>query len=152
VKAIGLGARDSLRLEAGLCLYGHDLDETTSPIEAGLAWTIQKVRRERADFPGAQRILKELAEKPSRKRVGLLPMDKAPAREGAEIRDLSGKKVGIVTSGGFGPTVGGPVAMGYVDAASAQVGTQLDVIVRDQARRWTVASLPFVPHNYHRKG
>jgi aminomethyltransferase len=152
VKAIGLGARDSLRLEAGLCLYGHDLDETTSPIEAGLAWTIQKVRRERGDFPGSARILAELANKPARKRVGLLPTDKAPAREGAEIRDLSGNKVGIVTSGGFGPSVGGPIAMGYVDAACAAIGTPLDLIVRDQPRRWIVAALPFVPHNYHRKG
>jgi aminomethyltransferase len=152
VKAIGLGARDSLRLEAGLCLYGHDLDETTSPIEAGLAWTIQKVRRERADFPGAVRILKELAEKPARKRVGLLPKDKAPAREGAEIRNLAGEKVGMVTSGGYGPSVGGPIAMGYVDLAFAAVGTELDLIVRDQPRRWVVAPLPFVPHNYHRKG
>ena len=152
VKAIGLGARDSLRLEAGLCLYGHDLDETTSPIEAGLAWTIQKVRRERADFPGHTRILSELANKPSRRRVGLLPTDKAPAREGAEIRDISGNKVGVVTSGGFGPTVGGPVAMGYVNIANAAIGTPLDVIIRDQPRRWTVAALPFVPHNYHRKG
>jgi aminomethyltransferase len=152
VKPIGLGARDSLRLEAGLCLYGHDLDETTSPIEAGLAWTIQKVRRERADFPGSARILSELANKPSRKRVGLIPTDKAPAREGAEIRDVSGNKVGVVTSGGFGPTVGMPVAMGYVDAACAAIGTPLDLIIRDQPRRWTVAALPFVPHNYFRKG
>jgi aminomethyltransferase len=152
VKPIGLGARDSLRLEAGLCLYGHDLDETTSPIEAGLAWTIQKVRRERADFPGSARILSELANKPNRKRVGLIPSDKAPAREGAEIRDISGKKVGVVTSGGFGPTVGGPIAMGYVDIASAAIGTPLDVIIRDQPRRWTVAALPFVPHNYYRRG
>jgi aminomethyltransferase len=152
VKPIGLGARDSLRLEAGLCLYGHDLDEITSPIEAGLAWTIQKVRRERGDFPGAARILSELANKPKRKRVGLLPTDKAPAREGAEIRDLSGNKVGVVTSGGFGPTVGTPVAMGYVDSACAAVGTPLDLIVRDQPRRWVVAALPFVPHNYVRKG
>lgn len=152
VKAIGLGARDSLRLEAGLCLYGHDLDETTSPIEAGLAWTIQKIRRERADFPGAARILSELANKPTRKRVGLLPTDKAPAREGAQIRDLSGNIVGVVTSGGFGPTVGTPIAMGYVDFVSAAIGTPLDLMVRDQPRRWTVAALPFVPHNYHRKG
>jgi aminomethyltransferase len=152
VKPIGLGARDSLRLEAGLCLYGHDLNETISPIEAGLAWTIQKVRRERADFPGATRILSELANRPSRKRVGLLPADKAPAREGTEIHNLSGHTIGIVTSGGFGPTVGGPVAMGYVDMASAAIGTPLDLIIRDQPRRWTVTALPFVPHNYVRKG
>jgi aminomethyltransferase len=152
VKPIGLGARDSLRLEAGLCLYGHDLDVTTSPIEAGLAWTIQKVRRERGDFPGSERILRELANKPSRKRVGLVPTDKAPAREGAEIRDLMGRKIGTVTSGGFGPSFGGPIAMGYVETPSAVIGTPVDIIIRDQPRRWNVAALPFVPHNYHRKG
>ncbi len=151
VKAIGLGARDSLRLEAGLCLYGHDLDTTTSPIEAGLAWTIQKVRRERADFPGAARILRELAEKPSRRRVGLLPRDdKAPAREGTPIHTPAGEAVGVVTSGGFGPTAGGPVAMGYVATAHAAPGTELDLIVRGQPRRWVVTALPFVPHRYHR--
>jgi aminomethyltransferase len=152
VKPIGLGARDSLRLEAGLCLYGHDLDETTSPIEAGLAWTIQKVRRERADFPGAARILNELAQKPSRKRVGLMVKDKAPAREGAEIRDTAGRKVGVVTSGGFAPSLNAPIAMGYVETALSAVGTELDLIVRDQPRRAVVTALPFVPHNYHRKG
>jgi aminomethyltransferase len=150
VKPIGLGARDSLRLEAGLCLYGHDLDTTTSPIEAGLAWTIQKVRRERADFPGAARMLSELAQKPARRRVGLLPQDKAPAREGAEIRTPGGELVGTVTSGGFGPSVNGPVAMGYVAAAHAAPGTALDLIVRGQPRRAIVTALPFVPHRYHR--
>jgi aminomethyltransferase len=152
VKPVGLGARDSLRLEAGLCLYGHDLDETTSPIEAGLAWTIQKVRRERADFPGAPRILKELAEKPVRKRVGLLLKDKAPAREGAPIHDLSGRAIGVVTSGGFGPSINAPIAMGYVETLSSAVGTEVDLIVRDQPRRAVITALPFVPHNYHRKG
>ncbi|GIU67319.1 glycine cleavage system aminomethyltransferase GcvT [Candidatus Phycosocius spiralis] len=152
VKAIGLGARDSLRLEAGLCLYGHDLDETISPIEAGLAWTIQKRRREQGSFPGSARILSELSHKPSRKRVGLVPRDKAPARDGTPIHNLSGRQVGHVTSGGFGPTVGSPIAMGYVEIGSSTIGTELDLIVRDQPRRWTVTALPFVPHKYYRKG
>lgn len=152
VKPIGLAARDSLRLEAGLCLYGHDLDTTTSPIEAGLAWTIQKNRRERADFPGAARIVRELADKPSRKRVGLSFEGRAPAREGAEIRTPDGVKVGVVTSGGFGPSVQAPVAMGYVDTAFSKAGTALDVIVRDKPLRATVTPLPFVPHRYFRKG
>jgi aminomethyltransferase len=152
VKPIGLGARDSLRLEAGLCLYGHDLDTSTSPIEAGLAWTIQKVRRERGDFPGASRILRELADKPARKRVGLAFEARAPAREGAEIRTPDGRAVGVVTSGGFGPSVQAPVAMGYVENASAKAGTPLDVIVRDKPLRVTVTTLPFVPHRYVRKG
>ena len=150
VKPIGLGARDSLRLEAGLCLYGHDLDTTTSPIEAGLAWTIQKVRRERGDFPGAARILTELADGPARRRVGLLPKDRAPAREGAQVCTPAGEVVGTVTSGGFGPTVNGPVAMGYVAAAHAAPGTELHLMVRGQPRPAVVAPLPFVPHRYHR--
>ncbi|MEN9856697.1 MAG: hypothetical protein RL186_829 [Pseudomonadota bacterium] len=152
VKPIGLGARDSLRLEAGLCLYGHDLDESISPIEAGLTWTIGKARRTRADFQGHARILSELANKPSRKRVGLLPVAKAPAREGAPICDVAGNPIGRVTSGGFGPSVGGPIAMGYVESAFAAIGTPVDIIIRDQPHRWHVAALPFVPHNYHRKG
>jgi aminomethyltransferase len=152
VKPIGLGARDSLRLEAGLCLYGHDLDETTSPIEAGLAWTIQKNRRERADFPGAARILQELAEKPARKRVGLSFEGRAPAREGAPIRTPDGRVVGVVTSGGFGPSAQAPVAMGYVETAFSKPGTALEVIVREKPLRVAVAALPFVPHRYFRKG
>jgi aminomethyltransferase len=150
VKPIGLGARDSLRLEAGLCLYGHDLDPTTSPIEAGLAWTIQKVRRERADFPGAARIMRELAEKPSRRRVGLLPRDKAPAREGTVVCTPAGEEVGVITSGGFGPSLNAPVAMGYVATAHAAPGTELHLMVRGQPRPAVVAAMPFVPHRYHR--
>lgn len=150
VKPIGLGARDSLRLEAGLCLNGHDLNPTISPIEAGLAWTIQKVRRERADFPGSARVLKELAEKPSRRRVGLSLADKAPAREGAEIRTPDGRTVGVVTSGGFAPSLNAPIAMGYVETAFSAPGTALDLIVRDQPRRATVTAMPFVAHKYHR--
>src|SRR5690606_4178362 len=118
VKPIGLGARDSLRLEAGLCLYGHDLDPKTSPIEADLAWTIQKRRREAGDFPGAKRILREYELGAARKRVGIRPNDRAPAREGVEIMK-DGKSIGVVTSGGFSPTLNGPISMGYVDAAHA---------------------------------
>ncbi len=150
VKPIGLGARDSLRLEAGLCLYGHDLDPETSPIEAGLAWTIPGRRREAGDFPGAARILEEIANKPSRKRVGVRPLGRAPAREGTEIQSSDGKPVGTITSGGFGPTVNGPVAMGYVETEFARKGTALQLIVRGKAIEAEVAPLPFVPHNYQR--
>jgi aminomethyltransferase len=150
VKPVGLGARDSLRLEAGLPLYGHDLDETISPIEADLSFAVSKRRREAADFPGAARILAELRDGPARTRVGIRPEGRAPAREGTGIfRD--GARVGIVTSGGFGPTVGGPVAMGYVDAAAAAPGTALTLSVRSKDMPATVAPLPFVPHRYFRK-
>ena len=108
VQPIGLGARDSLRLEAGLCLYGHDIDETTSPIEAGLAWSIQKRRRSEGGFPGAARIQDELADGPTRRRVGIKPDGRAPAREGTEILSPPGDRIGVVTSGGFGPSVNGP--------------------------------------------
>ena len=108
VKLAGLGARDSLRLEAGLCLYGHDIDEATSPVEAALAWSIARRRREEGGFPGAERVQRELAEGPARLRVGLKPEGRAPAREGAEIRAADGAVIGKVTSGGFGPTIGGP--------------------------------------------
>src|SRR4051794_12498996 len=114
VKLIGLGARDSLRLEAGLCLYGHDIDATTSPVEAALTWSIQKRRRAEGGFPGAERIQRELREGASRVRVGIKPDGRAPAREGAEIRSSDGAAIGKLTSGGFGPTVNGPIAMGYV--------------------------------------
>ncbi len=148
VSPIGLGARDSLRLEAGLCLYGHDIDETTSPIEANLAWAVGKRRREAGDFPGAARIVSELKNGPARRRVGVSPLEKAPAREGAQIQDDSGAVIGVVTSGGFGPSVGGPVAMGYVAARCAAVETPLQLIVRGQARPARVAPLPFTPHRY----
>ncbi len=150
VKPIGLGARDSLRLEAGLCLYGHELDETISPIEAGLAWSIQKSRREAANFPGAQRILRELKEKPARKRVGIKPLERAPAREGVEIQ-ANGVKIGVVCSGGFSPTLNAPISMGYVTPEFSKVGTRVDLIVRGQARPAEIVSLPFVPHRYARK-
>jgi aminomethyltransferase len=151
VHPIGLGARDSLRLEAGLCLYGHDIDETTSPIEAGLAWSIQKRRRVEGGFPGAARILAELANGPKRRRVGIRPDGRAPAREGTEILALLGERLGAVTSGGFGPSVDGPVAMGYVPAGYASVGTPVNLMVRGKALSATIAPLPFVPHRYVRK-
>lgn len=149
VLPIGLGARDSLRLEAGLCLYGHDIDETTSPIEAGLQWSIQKKRREAGDFPGAARILRELKDGPSRRRVGIKPEGRQPAREGTPVL-AGGRRIGVVTSGGFGPSVDGPVAMGYVESAFASAGTQISVEVRGRELPARVADMPFFPHRYKR--
>ncbi len=149
VKPIGLGARDSLRLEAGLCLYGHDLDPGTSPIEADLAWTIQKRRREAGDFPGRKRIQRELELGPSRRRVGIRPNDRALAREGVEIFK-DGKKIGIVTSGGFSPILNAPISMGYVAAEFSEPGASVDLMIRGQPRPATITPLPFVPHKYHR--
>lgn len=150
VKPIGLGARDSLRLEAGLCLYGHDIDETTSPIEAGLVWSIAKHRREQGGFPGTARIKNELTSGLKRVRVGIKPEGRLPAREGSIIQNAAGREIGKVTSGGFGPTVNGPVAMGYVDKAHAAAGTPLFLIVRDKAIAATVVKLPFVPNRFKR--
>jgi aminomethyltransferase len=146
---IGLGARDSLRLEAGLCLYGHDIDETTSPIEAALSWSIQKRRREAGDFPGAQRILRELKDGPERRRVGVAPEGRQPAREGTPIL-AGGRKVGRLTSGGFGPSVNAPVAMGYVEAGFAKPGTRVTLEVRGKELPALVAVMPFTPHRYKR--
>jgi aminomethyltransferase len=151
MKPIGLGARDSLRLEAGLCLYGHDIDDTTSPIEAGLGWSMQKRRRSEGGFPGATRIQDELAHAPKRKRVGIKPDGRAPAREGAEVLSSSGERIGVVTSGGFGPSVNGPIAMGYVAADHAEVGMPVNLMVRGKALPAAIAPLPFVPHRYARK-
>jgi aminomethyltransferase len=150
VKPVGLGARDSLRLEAGLCLYGHDIDETTTPIEAGLTWSIQKRRRTEGGFPGAARIQRELTEGPARVRVGLQPEGRAPAREGTRIATTDGRDVGVVTSGGFGPTVNGPVAMGYVAREASAPGTELHLMVRGKALAARVAAMPFAPHRYKR--
>ncbi len=147
---IGLGARDSLRLEAGLCLYGHELDETIDPIEAGLAWSIQKRRRLEGGFPGAARVQAALAEGPTRMRVGLRPEGRAPAREGAEIVDASGAEIGRVTSGGFGASVGAPIAMGYVASSAAAPGTSVSRMVRGKPLAARVWPLPFHPHAYHR--
>jgi aminomethyltransferase len=150
VKPIGLGARDSLRLEAGLCLYGHDIDESTSPVEAGLTWSIGKRRRAEGGFCGSERILRELAEGAARKRVGIKPEGRAPARERAVIQAKDGSELGAVTSGGFGPTVGGPVAMGYVAAGATKPDTALDLVVRGKPIAAKVAKLPFVAHRYRR--
>jgi glycine cleavage system T protein (aminomethyltransferase) len=152
VAPVGLGARDSLRLEAGLCLYGHDIDETTTPVEAGLAWTIGQKRRTEGGFPGASIILKQITHGTARKRVGIRPEGRAPAREGTPILDVAGNEIGRVTSGGFGPSLGGPIAMGYVDAAHAAEGTALSLTVRGTARPAQTARLPFVPHRYYRPG
>jgi aminomethyltransferase len=150
VLPVGLGARDSLRLEAGLCLYGHDIDETTTPIEADLAWTIGKRRRAEGGFPGAAIVLRQLAEGPSRRRIGIRPDGRAPAREDTEIVDDAGNRLGHVTSGGFGPSVGGPVAMGYVDSAHATEGAALQLLVRGAARPARIVRLPFVQTHYYR--
>jgi aminomethyltransferase len=150
VKPIGLGARDSLRLEAGLCLYGHDIDETTSPQEAGLMWSIAKRRREHGGFIGATRVQNEIITGVKRKRVGIEPDGRAPAREGTVIQNAAGRAIGIITSGGFGPTVNGPVAMGYVETEYAAEGTPLLLIVRDKALPASVVKLPFVPNRFKR--
>ncbi len=150
VEAAGLGARDSLRLEAGLCLYGHDIDETTSPIEAGLAWAIGKRRRAEGGFPGAETILRQLAEGPEHRRVGLLPEGRAPLREGVELSDGTGHKVGRITSGGFSPSLERPIAMGYVLAALAGPDVGLNAELRGRSVAVTTAALPFVERRYHR--
>ncbi len=150
VQAIGLGARDSLRLEAGLCLYGHDIDTETSPIEAGLAWSISKRRRAEGGFPGAARIQRELAEGVKRIRVGLTLEGKALAREGVEIADADGALIGRVTSGGFAPSLSKPIAMGYVPPSFAAPGTQVSLMVRGKPLLARVTALPFVPNRYRR--
>ncbi len=150
VMPVGLGARDSLRLEAGLCLYGHDIDETTTVVEADLAWTIQKRRRAEGGFPGAAAIARELAAGAGRKRVGIKPEGRAPAREGTEIVDAQGATIGRITSGGFGPSVDGPIAMGYVASSAAALGTTVSLMIRGTPRPARIVPLPFVPHRYHR--
>jgi aminomethyltransferase len=150
VRPIGLGARDSLRLEAGLPLYGHDLDETTSPVEAGLDFALSKRRLAAGDFPGAARLVRELAEGPSRVRVGLRIMG-APAREGAEIASADGMVIGRVTSGGPSPSLSHPIALAFVPPAFAAVGTPLQAIVRGKPQPAEVVALPFVPHRYVRQ-
>jgi len=156
IAPIGLGARDSLRLEAGLCLYGHDIDETTTPVEAGLKWAIQKIRRKggarEGGFPGAGVILAQFESGASRTRVGLQPEGKAPVRAGSELfeKETGGEAIGAVTSGGFGPSAGAPVAMGYVPSALSAAGTKLYAEVRGKRLEITVAALPFVPSTYKR--
>jgi aminomethyltransferase len=154
VKPIGLGARDTLRLEAGLCLYGHDINTTTSPVEGALTWAIQKVRRaggERAGgYPGAAVIDNQLANGPARKRVGLIGSERMPVREGARVITESGEEVGVVTSGSLGPTVNQPVALAMLRSTHAAIGTALFAVVRDKRVPMTVAPLPFVPNGYYR--
>ena len=156
VEFIGLGARDSLRLEAGLCLYGHDINQATTPVEASLTWAIQKVRRangERAGgFIGSKIILKQLDEGTERKRVGFLPQTRAPMREGVEVFETERSKdtIGIITSGGYGPTVGHPVAMGYIDSKYAHNKNNLFGELRGKRVPVKVSKIPFVPLNFKR--
>ncbi|MDG1772505.1 MAG: glycine cleavage system aminomethyltransferase GcvT [Oceanicoccus sp.] len=154
VEAIGLGARDSLRLEVGLCLYGHDMNTETTPIEAGLIWSISKSRRaggeKEAGFLGADIILQQIADGAPRKRVGFKISGRAPVREGAELVNADGEIIGSVTSGGFGPTLGGPVAMGYVDKDYAAIGSQFFVLLRKKQIPVEVVKMPFVSQNYAR--
>ncbi|KQT13593.1 glycine cleavage system protein T [Ramlibacter sp. Leaf400] len=156
VKPIGLGARNSLRLEAGLCLYGNDIDTTTTPVEAGLNWAMQKVRRtggaRAGGFPGADKVLGQLdgSVPLARKRVGLIALERVPVREHTELQDASGRKVGEVTSGLLGPTIDKPVAMAYVAADQAAPGTRLNAIVRGKPVPMEVSPMPFVPQRYHR--
>jgi len=152
VKPIGLGARDSLRLEAGLPLYGHDLDRETTPVMAGLTFAIQKRRRAEGGFPGAMRILAELENGPIQKRIGLEVEGRQPVREGALVLDGEGTEIGRITSGGFSPSLQRPIAMGYVATALAEPGTELKLEQRGKLFDARVAEMPFVPHRYHRKG
>jgi aminomethyltransferase len=150
VAPAGLGARDSLRLEAGLCLYGNDIDELTTPVEAGLTWTIAKRRRESWDFPGAVPIRDQLAHGVTRLRVGIRPEGRAPARADTAVVALDGTAAGTITSGGFGPTLGGPLAMGYVRRDLAVAGQTVNLHVRGKLLPAQIATLPFVPHRYAR--
>jgi len=148
VAPAGLGARDTLRLEAGLCLYGQDIDDTTTPIEAGLNWTVPKRRREEGGFPGAEVIVDQFTNGAARRLVGIKPDGRAPARTGTAISTPDGEAIGTITSGAFGPSVGGPVAMGYVSINNAEAGTALNLDVRGKALPATVTALPFAPHRY----
>ena len=156
VKPVGLGARNSLRLEAGLCLYGNDIDTTTTPVEAALNWAMQKVRRtggaRAGGFPGAQRVLAQLdgSEPLSRKRVGLIALERIPVREHTELQSIDGQTIGEVTSGLLGPSAEKPVAMGYVSPAHAAIGTRVQAIVRGKAVPMEVSAMPFVPNRYFR--
>jgi len=148
VGPVGLGARDSLRLEAGLCLYGHDIDATTDPVDAGLVFSIGKRRRDEGGFPGFARIRAALDQGPARLRVGLAPQGKAPVREGAPILASDGRQIGRVTSGGFSPSLARPIAIGYVERALAEPGTSLTTELRGRPIELVVTKLPFVPHRY----
>jgi aminomethyltransferase len=150
VKPIGLGARDSLRLEAGLCLYGNDITERTTPVEAALSWAIAERRRKEGGYPGDGVLKQQWAEGATRRRVGILPEGKAPARAHTEIADDAGHDLGEVTSGGFAPSLGKPIAMGYVGASAAAVGGAVNLMVRGKALAAKIVKMPFVAHRYHR--
>jgi aminomethyltransferase len=154
VAPIGLGARDSLRLEAGLCLYGHDIDTQTTPVEANLTWALSKARRRDGARPGgylgAEAVMAQLENGATRRRVGIRPEGRAPLREGVELIDGDGRPIGRITSGGFGPTFGAPVAMGYVETAQAQPGTRFGAMLRGKVQPVEVVKLPFVPQRYYR--
>ncbi|GAA0559349.1 glycine cleavage system aminomethyltransferase GcvT [Rhizomicrobium electricum] len=150
VLPIGLGARDSLRLEAGLCLYGHDIDETTDPAEADLVWAIGKRRKTELGFPAAEKIMARVLNGTEKKRVGVRPDGRAPARDGTEIAAKDGRVIGKITSGGFGPSLNAPIAMGYVETPFAADGTEVDLLVRGKALPARIAPMPFVPHRYKR--
>ncbi|MBC3197771.1 glycine cleavage system aminomethyltransferase GcvT [Pseudomonas poae] len=154
VQPIGLGARDSLRLEAGLCLYGHDMNTETTPIEASLLWAISKARRSdgarAGGFPGAEKIFSQQQTGVTRKRVGLLPQERTPVREGAEVVDEQGTVIGTICSGGFGPSLGGPLAMGYLDSAFTALDTEVSALVRGKKVPLRVSKMPFVPQRYYR--
>jgi aminomethyltransferase len=153
---VGLGARNSLRLEAGLCLYGNDIDTTTTPVEAALTWAIQKVRRtggaRAGGFPGADKVLGQLdgTVPVTRKRVGLVAQERVPVREHTELQDTAGQRIGEVTSGLLAPTIDRPIAMGYLPPALAAVGTRVQALVRGKPVPMEVAAMPFVPNRYHR--
>ena len=148
VMPAGLGARDSLRLEAGLCLYGSDIDTATTPVEANLSWIMNKRRRAEGGFPGAAVIQKQLADGSARLRVGIQPLGRAPARAHTEITDAAGNRLGEICSGGFGPSADRPIAMGYVPREFAAIGTKIKLVVRGKALDAEIAALPFVPHRY----
>jgi aminomethyltransferase len=154
VRWVGLGARDSLRLEAGLCLYGHDMNQQTSPVEASLLWSINKSRRtggpKQGGFLGSQAVLNHIDQGASKKRVGFMVEGRAPVREGAEIVDQHGNTIGAITSGGFSPSLQNPIAMGYVPSEFSSLGTQLHAMVRGKLRPLVVCSMPFVPQQYYR--
>lgn len=150
VEPIGLGARDSLRLEAGLCLYGQDIDEETTPVEAALSWSIGKRRRAEGGFPGDVVIQRQLTDGVARKRVGIRPTGRAPVRAHSEILEPSGEVVGEITSGGFGPTIGGPVAMGYVRRENADLGEKVAMMVRGKELPGDIVKMPFTPAGYFR--
>jgi len=150
VLPVGLAARDSLRLEAGFCLYGNDIDETISPIEAGLGWSIAKRRIREENFLGSHRIISQIKEGPQKKRVGIMLLGRGLARKGTPITSTQGENVGIISSGGFGPSVNSPIAIGYVDSKFSSLGQKLNLVVREKLIESEIVTLPFIKHRYYR--